>query len=157
MKPVPAKFLLHPLYCPAIGFGTGLSPKAPGTVGTILGVVFYYFLQHLAWPYYLILIVALSLFGIWCCQATAKALEVHDHSGIVWDEIVGYLITMIIAPQGWEWILLGFVIFRILDVYKPWPIRWVDKNVHGGFGIMLDDILAGILGWIIIQILAYTT
>jgi phosphatidylglycerophosphatase A len=76
---------------------------------------------------------------------------VHDHPGIVWDEIVGYLVTMALAPAGWLWIVIGFVLFRLFDIVKPWPIRWLDKHVHGGFGIMLDDLLAGLFAAAVLQ------
>jgi len=82
--------------------------------------------------------------GIYLCGKTADALGVHDHGGIVWDEIVGYLITMIAVPLDWKWVLVGFILFRIFDIWKPWPIKWVDSKVSGGLGIMLDDVLAGI-------------
>ena len=92
-------------------------------------------------------------FGIWLCGKSSEALGVHDHGGIVWDEMVGYWITMFLAPIGWVWILLGFGIFRALDILKPWPIKVVDKHIHGGIGIMLDDVLAGIMATLCIQAL----
>ena len=79
----------------------------------------------------------------------------HDHKGIVWDEIVGYLITMIAAPKGWLWIIIGFVLFRLFDILKPWPISVADKQLKGGFGIMIDDVLAGIAAFVILHIIAY--
>ena len=82
-------------------------------------------------------------------------LGVHDHGGIVWDEIVGYLITMIAAPAGWEWVIVGFILFRIFDIFKPWPIAYLDRHVSGGFGIMVDDILAGVYAMLILQLLSY--
>ena len=93
--------------------------------------------------------------GIWLCGRSADRLGVHDHPAIVWDEIVGYLITMLLAPTGWVWILLGFILFRIFDIWKPWPIRWLDKQVRGGAGIMLDDVLAAVFAMIFLQIIAY--
>jgi len=137
----------------ACGFGTGAARYAPGTWGTLPGVVFYYFMQNLSWPDYLLVTVLLFLFGVWICERTAKALGVHDHSGIVWDEIVGYLVTMTLAPAGWVWWLLGFGLFRLFDVWKPWPIRILDKQVSGGFGIMIDDVLAGIYAAICLQLI----
>ena len=97
-----------------------------------------------------------SLIGIWLCGQTARALGVHDHPGIVWDEIAGYLLTMVAAPAGWGWIALGIVLFRIFDIWKPWPIGLLDKQLKGGLGVMADDLLAGIFSLTIMQIIAYT-
>ena len=81
----------------------------------------------------------------------ARDLGVHDHGGIVWDEMVGIWITLWLAPAGWQWLLLGFGLFRLFDIVKPWPIRWIDRQVHGGLGIMLDDVLAGVFAWLALQ------
>ena len=105
-------------------------------------------MSGLSLPLYLLLTLLALLMGIYLCGFTSRALGVHDHSGIVWDEVVGYLITMIALPVSWQWMLAGFVLFRFFDIVKPWPIRWVDKRLHGGFGIMLDDVLAGIFALI---------
>lgn len=121
----------------------GLAPKAPGTFGTLLGIpVLLVMPSHLA--AYILVVLLLFGFGVWCCGASAKYLGVHDHGGIVWDEVVGYLVTMIALPHSLPWLLTGFVAFRFFDVVKPWPISWVDRRVHGGFGIMVDDVLAGL-------------
>ncbi|MEE9551479.1 MAG: phosphatidylglycerophosphatase A, partial [Gammaproteobacteria bacterium] len=112
-------------------------------------------MQNLGLLIYLPVVAGLLVIGIYLCEKTAKDLKVHDHSAIVWDEIVGYLITMIAAPIGWLWILLGFMLFRLFDIWKPWPIGWVDRRVSGGFGIMLDDVIAGLYGLVILQIIAY--
>ena len=90
-------------------------------------------------------------FGVYLCQRTSDDLGVHDHPGIVWDEWIGLWITYILVPSGWEWIVAGFVLFRFFDILKPWPIKWLDQKVHGGFGIMIDDVLAGIFAWVVIQ------
>lgn len=124
-------------------------------MGTLVGVLLYLPLQLLAWQYYLLVLVLFCLAGIWLCGRTASALGVHDHPAIVWDEITGYLLTMLAAPPGWAWILLGFVLFRIFDIWKPWPIRLLDKQLKGGFGVMADDLLAAIFSLTIIQITAY--
>jgi len=100
------------------------------------------------------LIAVSFLSGVWLCGKTAEDLGVHDHGGIVWDEFVGYWITMFMAPQAWFWPLVGFVLFRILDIFKPWPIKWADQQVKGGMGIMLDDVLAGIMAALCIQAIA---
>jgi phosphatidylglycerophosphatase A len=93
--------------------------------------------------------------GVWCCDACAKNLGVHDHPGIVWDEVVGYLITMIAVPKTLLWVVVGFILFRFFDILKPWPISWIDKHVEGGMGIMLDDVLAAVFALIVIQIALY--
>lgn len=147
--------LKNPIHFLALGFGAGLTPKLPGTAGTVVGVFIYLPLQSLHWLYYLLLVLVLFVVGIWLCGKSAAALAVHDHPGIVWDEIVGYLITMTAAPQGWGWIMLGFCLFRLFDIYKPWPIRWLDRHVSGGFGIMIDDVLAAIFSIVILQLIAY--
>ena len=139
----------------ALGFGSGLTPRLPGTAGTLVGVLLFIPLQHLPWPYYCAVTLLMFLAGIWLCRRTAGYLGVHDHPGIVWDEIVGYLITMIAAPRGWQWILLGFSLFRMFDIRKPWPINWIDKRVQGGFGIMADDALAAVYSLISLQFIAY--
>jgi phosphatidylglycerophosphatase A len=156
MKTIPLTLLRHPVHLLSLGFGSGCAPKAPGTMGTLVGVLFYLPLQVLALPYYIAVVVFVSLAGIWLCGQTARALGVHDHPGIVWDEIAGYLLTMVAAPTGWGWIVLGFVLFRIFDIWKPWPIGFLDKSLKGGLGVMADDLVAGIFSLTIMQIIAYT-
>ncbi|ACE84784.1 phosphatidylglycerophosphatase A family protein [Cellvibrio japonicus] len=138
----------------AFGFGTGLSPWAPGTMGTLAAIPIYWLIQDVSWPIYLSWLLVTFILGVYWCGRSSRALGVHDHGGIVWDEFVGYWVTMFMAPKGWIWILLGFVLFRFFDIVKPWPIRWLDRRVKGGFGIMVDDLLAGILAGISLQIIA---
>jgi phosphatidylglycerophosphatase A len=145
----------HPIHFLAFGFGSGLAPVAPGTFGTLVGIPFFFFMASLPLWGYLSLILAFFLFGVWLCDRSSKMLGVHDHGGIVWDEIVGYLVTMIAAPAGWEWVIVGFILFRIFDIFKPWPIAYLDRHVSGGFGIMVDDILAGVYAMLILQLLSY--
>jgi len=145
----------NPIHFLAFGFGSGLAPVAPGTFGTLVGVPFFLFMVSLPLWSYLLLILAFFLFGVWICDRSSKLLGVHDHGGIVWDEIVGYLVTMIAAPEGWGWIVIGFILFRIFDIFKPWPIAYLDRHVSGGFGIMIDDILAGVYAMLILQLLNY--
>ena len=147
------QLLRHPVDFLALGFGSGLLPRAPGTAGTIVAIPLYLVMQSLALPVYVLLVAVLFLLGIPICAHTAKRLGVHDHPGIVWDEIVGYLVTMTFAPTGWLWVLAGFLLFRFFDVLKPWPIRWLDRRVGGGFGIMVDDLLAGIAAAAVLQLL----
>ena len=143
--------LANPIHLLAFGFGAGLSPKAPGTVGTIVAVLIYLVLPSMPTIIYAGLILFSFVFGIWICGKTAEDLGVHDHGGIVWDEFVGYWITMFMAPSGLFWVLLGFALFRLLDIFKPWPIKWADKELAGGLGIMLDDVLAGIMAALCMQ------
>ena len=143
--------LLNPWNFFALGFGSGLSPVAPGTFGTLMAVPFYFLLMQLTPGVYLLFLMLTFLLGIAICGMSAKQLGVHDHPGIVWDEFVGYWITMFMAPAGWIWIVVGFVLFRFFDILKPWPIRWIDRRVAGGLGIMLDDVLAGIYALIVLQ------
>ncbi|WP_127477706.1 phosphatidylglycerophosphatase A [Sulfurivermis fontis] len=145
------KMLRNLAHLLSFGFGSGLAPKAPGTFGTLAAVPLYWLCSDLALAPYLALVMAAAFLGVWLCDYTAEALGEHDHPAIVWDEVVGYFITMTAAPSGWQWLLLGFVLFRLFDILKPWPIRWIDRHVHDGLGIMLDDILAGALAWLVLQ------
>ena len=143
-----------PVHLLAFGFGSGLSPFAPGTFGTLAAVLLYLPMQYLSLLNYCIVVALVCIVGIWICGRSSEMLGVHDHGGIVWDEFAGYFITMIAAPAGWLWIVVGFVLFRFFDILKPWPIKWADTKVEGGLGIMLDDILAGFISLAILQILA---
>lgn len=145
----------NPIHLLAFGLGSGAAPKAPGTFGTLAAVPLYLLVRPLSDLHYLLLVVLLFLLGIWLCERTSRDLRVHDHGGIVWDEWVGFLITLWMAPPGWYWLLAGFCLFRLFDILKPWPIGWLDRRVSGGLGIMLDDVLAGIFGFVIIQLGRY--
>jgi phosphatidylglycerophosphatase A len=147
--------LTSPVHFLAFGFGSGLSPKAPGTVGTLAAIPLYLLLMNLPLTGYLLAVLLISVAGIWICGESSRRLGVHDHGGIVWDEFAGFLLTMTAAPQGWAWIVLGFALFRLFDIWKPWPVRVADRQLHGGLGIMLDDILAGIYAWLVLQAVAY--
>lgn len=144
----PAHFL-------AFGFGSGLAPVAPGTFGTAAAVPVYLAASRLDPLVYAGVTLALALLGVWLCGRAAHDLGVHDHPGIVWDEVVGYLITMWAAPSGGWWVLAGFVLFRLFDVLKPWPCSWADRRVAGGLGIMLDDIIAGFYALAALQLLSF--
>ncbi len=128
----------------AYGFGAGLAPKAPGTFGTIVALPIYWSIQDWSLPVYLTLVLVMFIAGIWLCQRASDWLKQDDASGIVWDEIVGYLVAMTFAPTGWQWMLVGFVLFRFFDILKPWPVSLADKKLHGGLGVMLDDVIAGL-------------
>ena len=144
----PAHFL-------ALGFGSGCAPKAPGTFGTLAAIPLYLLAQPLPLWAYLLLIAAGFILGVWICDRVARDLGVHDHPAIVWDEVVGYFLTMIAAPPGWLWIIAGFALFRLFDIVKPWPIRQADQHIGGGFGIMFDDLLAAIYAWLALHTLSY--
>ena len=144
--------LKNPVHLLAFGLGTGLSPVAPGTAGSVLGVLLYLPLSGLPLAVYLGITALLFAAGVWLCARTSKDLGVHDHGGIVWDEVVGFLITMIALPREWPWIVCGFLLFRFFDIVKPWPIRWLDRHVGGGLGIMLDDLVAGLFALILLQL-----
>lgn len=141
-----------PIHFLALGFGAGLAPKAPGTFGTLVAIPVFLLAQFLSWPLYLILLVVGFVVGVYLCDVTAKNLGVDDHPGIVWDEIIGFLVCMFGLPVTWQWILAGFVAFRFFDILKPWPISYLDKNFSGGFGIMIDDLLAGIFAAVLLQV-----
>jgi phosphatidylglycerophosphatase A len=148
----PRSIWTNPVHFLAFGLGTGASPYAPGTVGTLLGIPLVYLLSQ--WPLwvYLLITAVLTVIGIWACDKTSKDIGVHDHGGIVIDEVAGYLVTMIAVPVNVWTLIAAFFIFRIFDIIKPWPIGWLDKHVQGGVGIMVDDLLAGVYGLAVIWI-----
>ena len=148
----PRSIWTNPVHFLAFGLGTGASPYAPGTVGTLLGIPLVYLLSH--WPLwvYLLVTAVLTVIGIWVCDKTSKDIGVHDHGGIVIDEVAGYLVTMIAVPVNVWTLITAFFIFRFFDIIKPWPIGWLDKQVQGGVGIMVDDLLAGVYGLAVIWI-----
>ena len=132
----------HPAHFLAFGFGTGLSPKAPGTIGTLAALPIYLLLMQIPSSFYWPLVGLALLAGIGICGVASRSLGVHDHGGIVWDEIVAFLIVLPFAPQtlaGW---VVAFTLFRLFDIWKPFPIRTLDRRIHGGLGIMLDDVVA---------------
>ena len=133
-----------PVLLLAFGLGSGLAPKAPGTAGTLAAIPLYLVLSQFSRPVYLIGLVVIVLAGIWICGRASAKLGSHDHPGIVWDEFAGYLLTMLPAGGGPVSILAGFVLFRLFDIWKPWPISLADRKVGGGLGIMLDDLLAAV-------------
>lgn len=154
VPPIPESIWKNPIHFIAFGFGSGALPIAPGTFGTLLAIPFYLAMQSLPLIVYLITVFLIALASIWICNKTSKDIGIRDHQGMCLDEFVGYFVTMINAPHGWTWVLLGFLFFRLFDIWKPWPIRIIDERVSGGFGMILDDVLAGIYSCILIQILA---
>ena len=150
--PLHRRVLSDPRHLLAFGLGSGLAPVAPGTFGTLAAIPLYWLMSDLSLWTYLAVTLVLFLFGCWLCGWSAGALGVHDHSGIVWDEVMGLLITMTAVHPGWGAVILGFAFFRLFDIWKPWPIRIVDARVGGGFGIMFDDVLAGVYAAICLQL-----
>ena len=156
MKPVKVEpNWFNPIHLLAFGFGSGAAPKAPGTWGTLAAVLIYWPLSQLSPEHYLLMLLVTSVVGIYICGQTARDLGVHDHGSIVWDEFVGFWITMFAAPVGWVWVVVGFVLFRFFDIIKPWPISWIDKRITGGLGIMLDDVIAGVMAAVVLQGIAW--
>ena len=133
----------HPAYFISFGFGSGLAPRAPGTMGTLLALPLYWYIAPLVTDelFLLLLIVAFAI-GVWACEKTGKALGAADYSGMVWDEIVAFLLVLFFTPNGFLWTLLAFSLFRFFDIVKPPPIRHFDRTWHGGLGVMFDDMLA---------------
>ena len=155
--PVNARTIFtDPVHFLAFGFGTGLAPFAPGTFGSIPGLIVFWLTLDFRLYVQLGIAVTIALAGIWICGESARRIGVHDHGGIVWDEIVGMYITLLVAPVTVTGFVLAFVLFRIMDIVKPWPIRDLDHSIHGGLGIMLDDLAAalyaalllGLYGWL---------
>ncbi|KLN96471.1 phosphatidylglycerophosphatase A [Moellerella wisconsensis] len=146
----------NPWHLLATGFGSGLSPIVPGTMGSLAAIPFWLLMARMPiWSCWVI-IVAGFFIGCLICQRTSDDMKVHDHGSIVWDEFIGMWITLMAIPTvSWEWILTGFFIFRIFDMWKPWPIRWFDRRVSGGFGIMIDDVIAAIFAYVMVWLLAF--
>jgi phosphatidylglycerophosphatase A len=128
----------------AFGFGSGLSPFAPGTMGTLVSVPFIFALRTLNEVAFWVALILLFTLGVYLCGHVSRKLGVHDHGGIVWDEMLGYWLSAALVPLQWPWLLAAFILFRIFDILKPWPIRQLDKKVSGGFGIMIDDVVAAL-------------
>ena len=146
------QFLLqHPAHFFGLGFGSGLAPKAPGTFGTLVGLPLFWLISVYPLITQLIVITALFLIGIYFCNITGKALGVSDHGGIVWDEIVAMMLVLAFTPNEWQWWLTAFLLFRLFDIWKPFPIRQCDAKLKNGFGVMFDDLLAAIYAILILQ------
>ncbi|MEO0443223.1 MAG: phosphatidylglycerophosphatase A [Pseudomonadota bacterium] len=146
----------------ALGLGSGLAPKAPGTFGTIAAIPFYLLIALLPLSLQLLVVVISFGIGVYLCGFTAKALGVHDHPAIVWDEFVGLWLTMLALPLmgqalSYGWLIGGFIFVRLFDIVKPWPIRWADQQVSGGLGIMLDDVLAGIYAGLCLALIIHVS
>lgn len=149
------RHLRDPVMLLALGFGSGLLPRAPGTWGTVVGVALYAVLLPLGMPA-VALFTAMAILAGWpICALAARRLGVHDHPAIVWDEVAGVLVALLFVPAHWPWLIAGFAAFRGFDVLKPWPIGWLDRRVGGGLGIMIDDLVAGLMAGIVLFVIAW--
>jgi phosphatidylglycerophosphatase A len=153
MKPDGHFLLAHPAHFIALGFGSGLASKAPGTFGSLAGVLLFWVLAQ-SGPDLAALLIFIALcfvIGIWACAQTGRKLGAADHGSIVWDEIVAVWWVLAFTPAGWLWWLAAFGLFRFFDILKPWPIRWFDTRFKNGFGVMFDDLLAALYTLLVIK------
>ncbi len=150
----PAALLRHPAGWLASGFGSGFSPRAPGTVGTLAGLLPWLWLRSLPLSLYAPVVVIAFAIGVWASAWVVRRSGVQDPQVVVWDEFVGVWIALAAAPAGWIWMLAGFALFRLFDIWKPWPVSWADEKLHGGVGVMLDDAFAGLYALILLQLAA---
>ena len=149
----PDKVFTDPLYFFAFGLGSGALSWAPGTWGTLLAIPFFLLISHAPLTIYLTIVLAFILFSIWVSDSVSREIQVHDHPGLNIDEFAGFLVTMIAVPAHLSLIILGFVLFRAFDIFKPFGIRYLDKHVGGGFGMVLDDVVAGIYSSFVLHII----
>lgn len=150
----PSTVWRNPVHFLAFGLGSGASPKAPGTVGTLAAALIWWLLPSMELAVYLVFVALSCAVGVWICGRTAHDIGVHDHGGIVWDEFAGLWIALILVPSGILWLIAAIVLFRFFDIIKPWPIGWVDRHVGGGTGIMVDDVIAGLMALACLQLAA---
>lgn len=150
------RMMRHPRGWIAAGFGAGFSPVAPGTIGSIVAIVPWWLWLHAlpARDYVAVLILAFAV-GVWAARWAIRESRVEDPSLVVWDEFVGMWLALWLLPREWPWVLAAFVVFRLFDVWKPWPVRWADRKLHGGFGAMLDDAIAGLYALGALQLAAW--
>ena len=141
----------------ATGFGVGYSPIAPGTLGTLVAIPVYYFLSNISSPIYEITLIGFFFLSVWISENAEIFFGKKDDQKIVIDEMMGFLITMLWVPKTIRFIIIGFFLFRFFDILKPFPIRRLERRLKGGFGVVLDDVMAGAYGNIILQIISYFT
>ncbi len=152
---IPEAVWQNPLYFVAFGLGSGAMPFAPGTFGTLMAIPFYLLVQSLPLLAYVIFVIVFIVVSSWISDRVSRDIHIHDHPGMCIDEFAGFFVTMIHAPHGFPWLVLGFLLFRLFDIWKPWPIHVIDEKVHGGFGMVLDDIVAGLFAMVIIQFVTF--
>lgn len=149
------RLMSHPAGWIATAFGAGLSPKAPGTAGSLVALLPWWFLlRDLSPGIYLAVLIAGFVLGVWACEVSDRRLGMHDQGALVWDEVIGMWITLFAAPAQWWWMVIGFALFRLFDIWKPWPVSWADRRVHGGLGVMLDDVVASLYALVVLQLVA---
>lgn len=151
----PKALLRHAAGWIASGFGSGFSPRAPGTVGSAAALLPWLWLRTLPLPYYALAVALAFAIGVWASTWVVRRSGVQDPQVVVWDEFVGVWIALAAAPPGWIWMLAGFALFRLFDIWKPWPVSWADEKLHGGLGVMLDDVFAGIYALLLMQLAAF--
>lgn len=142
----------------ACGFGSGLAPVAQGTFGSLAALLPWLLLRQLPLPLYVFTLLAGFAVGVWACNVASRALGVADHRSLVWDEFIGQwvaLLPLLLLPSPWWMVAGGFALFRLFDVWKPWPISWLDRRVKGGLGVMIDDVLAGVFAAIGLLLVAH--
>jgi phosphatidylglycerophosphatase A len=150
---IAATDLKNPFVLLATGFGSGLAPKAPGTVGSLLALPIWWFLiADLPLPYQLGFVVGVTLLAVWVVDRACRAAGVGDASAFVLDEFVGQWAALVATPKSLLWVGVGFLLFRAFDIMKPWPVSWADRRVPGGLGVVLDDVLAGVLAAVVLQL-----
>jgi phosphatidylglycerophosphatase A len=149
------KTFTNPWYFLALGFGSGLAPRAPGTFGSLAAIPLYIAMSQLNVVGYSLIVLVAFIFGVWLCEHVANDMKVKDPGCIVWDEFVGLWIALFLLPTGWYWIVIGFCLFRFFDIVKPWPVSWADKSIGGGMGIMFDDVLAGFYALACVQLASF--
>ncbi len=154
-RPIPHTIWTNPIHFVACGFGVGLIPIMPGTFGTLLGVVLYLILVKLPLMLYIFSTVGLIAIGAWICGITNRDFGTTDHPAAVFDEIATFPLVMIGVPNTWPYLLIGFGLFRLFDILKPPPINWIDRHVHGGIGVMLDDVLAALFSLAVLQFMVF--
>ena len=147
--------IAHPAHFFGIGFGSGLAPKAPGTIGTLVGLPLFWLISIYTFNTQLIIIAALFMIGIYFCDITGKALGVADHGAIVWDEIVAMMLVLAFTPAGFIFWFIAFLLFRLFDIWKPYPICYADAKLKNGFGVMLDDLLAAIYAILVMKFIIW--
>ncbi|MFN3984883.1 MAG: phosphatidylglycerophosphatase A [Rhodocyclaceae bacterium] len=154
--PTLAFLLAHPAHFIALGFGSGLSPRAPGTAGTLLAWALYPLIKTpVSDGVFLALLVSLFIAGVIVSDRSGRALGVSDHGAIVWDEMVAMWLVLLFTPPGLMWQIVAVVLFRFFDIAKPQPIRWADQRVKGGLGVMLDDVIAAGYTILVLAILVH--
>lgn len=154
-KPSVSFLLQHPAHFFALGLGSGLAAKAPGTVGTLIGLPLFWLISVYDLSTQLAVIATLFLLGVYFCSVTGKALGVVDHGSIVWDEIVAMMLVLTVTPNQWPWTLTAFLLFRLFDIWKPYPICQFDQKLKNGFGVMFDDLLAAGYAMLVLLVLMW--